>query len=326
MKPVSIRRGGEAILAGRVLCHDVRGDRNEIVFRKGHVIRDQDVPLLIACRWNELHLLELSHDDVGQREAGERLATSISGGGLRIVPAGHRHLLKSIQRGLLKVDVSALERLNSITGMAVFTLLNNQAVAEGEVVAEAQITPLAVERSRLEEAERLAPHLVRVLPFVPRDVVLWVRNERGVEGLTEKLRWFGCSVRETIALPDEATSIRASLEKKADARLFLIAGSNALDPLDPVFGALDQLGAKIEKNGMPVHPGTLLWVATWNEIAIVGLPTCGLGWQTTALDLVLAKLLAEGAIGARELAAMGHGGILRAVARPLLEPVDEPVR
>ena len=79
---------------------------------------------------------------------------------------------------------------------------------------------------------------------------------------------------------------------------------------------------------MPVHPGTLLWIASRKNAVIIGLPSCGLGPQVTAFDLVFPKLLAEGAIRDEELAALGHGGILTFTRSRVLnpEPVDEPVR
>ncbi|HEY3052415.1 MAG TPA: hypothetical protein VGK04_03405 [Thermoanaerobaculia bacterium] len=322
MRAFALRRGekhGE--LVGRILCHDVRG-----VFRKGHVLRAEDIPLLIDASWSEIHLLELGPDDLDQRQAGERLAQILSSAGLESAPSRHRHVLKAKHNGLLKIDAAALQRLNSIAGIAVFTLMNDQVVSADQVVAEMQITPLAIERRAIEEAAR-EQSVVRLLSFVPRDVVVWMRDDRVLRALTEKLRWFGCDVREVLELPRDAASIREAMERRRES-LFLVSGSNALDPLDPVFGALEQIGAKMQRIGMPVHPGTLLWIATWRETTIIGLPTCGLGPQVTAFDLVLPKILAEGGIRDEELAALGHGGILSfARARALeQEPIDEPVR
>lgn len=267
MKAFAVVRGArEAELVGRILCHDVRGARNEIVFRKGHALRVADVPLLIASPWSEIHLLELGPDDVGQREAGEQLANSLSSAALQSAASGHRHLLRASHDGLLKIDVGALQRLNGIPGMAVFTLFNDQVVSAGQVVAEAQITPLAVERRRIEEAQKIAGEaggLIRILPFVPRGVIVLMRDGRVVRPLTEKLERFGCAVRAMAELPRDADSISRTMEGRAgsDATLFVVSGSNALDPLDPVFAALEQMGAKMQRVGVPMHPGTLLWVA-----------------------------------------------------------------
>jgi hypothetical protein len=316
MKALAVQRGVEAgELVGRVLCHDIRGPGSEIVFRKGHSLRVEDLVTLADASWSEIHLIELAHGDIGQWEAGQRLADILCCDGVQAAAAGHRHVLKAAKNGLLKIDVAALQRLNSIPGIAVYTLGNDQVAAKDQVVADAQITPLAIDGPSLEAATAIAGesgNVIRVLPFVPRETVVWMRDDRHLTALAEKLRWFGCPVREVVDLPRDARTIAESMERRAGsgATLFLVSGSNALDPLDPVFEALRSLGATMQRIGMPVHPGTLLWIATWRQITIIGLPTCGLGTQLTAFDLVLPKLLAEGEIVDGDLASLGHGGIL----------------
>ena len=324
MRALVVQRGAqESELAGRVLCHDVRGPRNEIVFRKGHALRIEDIPLLTDAVWSEIHLIELGPDDLGQREAGEWLATILSNDGLAAAPAGHRHVLKARHQGLVRIDVASLHALNSVPGIAVYTVLDDQIATKDQVVAETQITPLSIDRRSIDKAAEIAGgNVIRLLHFVPRDTIIWMRDDRHLDALEGKLRWFGCPVREVIALPRDAQSIRDSMERRAAlATLFLVSGSNALDPLDPVFAALDSLGATIQRIGMPVHPGTLLWIASWREITIVGLPTCGLGTAVTAFDLVLPKLLAEGRIKDEEFAALGHGGILSSRRSDLMKDV-----
>ena len=90
----------------------------------------------------------------------------------------------------------------------------------------------------------------------------------------------------------------------------IVAGASALDPLDPVFGALTLLGARMERHGAPAHPGSLLWLARWDGRPVLGMPTCGMFSQATTFDLVLPRLLAGEPIGNRELAELGHGGLL----------------
>jgi len=301
MKAFAIHRGEpHENLAGKILCHDVRP-----AFRKGHLLRAEDIPVLIAASWSELHLIEPGPGDVAQKEAGEHLARILASAGLQIAPAGHRHVLRAERNGLVKIDTEALLRLNTIAGVAVFTLMHDTVASAGQTVAEAQITPLVIERSKLEEAAQ-EKEVVRILDFVPRDVVILKRDDRVLRALTEKLQWFGCNVREVITLPGDAQSIREAIERRP-ATLIIIQGSNALDPLDPVFVALD---ATMQKVGMPVHPGTLLWIASRKTATIIGLPSCGLGQQITAFDLVIPKLLAEGTISNEDLAKLGHGGIL----------------
>ena len=92
--------------------------------------------------------------------------------------------------------------------------------------------------------------------------------------------------------------------------MLIVAGASALDPLDPVFGGLTLLGTRMERHGAPAHPGSLLWLARWDDVPVLGMPTCGMFSQATTFDLVLPRLLAGERGGNREIAALGHGGLL----------------
>jgi hypothetical protein len=61
---------------------------------------------------------------------------------------------------------------------------------------------------------------------------------------------------------------------------------------------------------VPAHPGSLLWVAALGPLPVLGMPSCGMFSQATMFDLVLPRLLAGEPVGAGELAAFGHGGLL----------------
>src|SRR5262249_60585892 len=89
------------------------------------------------------------------------------------------------------------------------------------------------------------------------------------------------------------------------ADVLIVAGASALDPLDPVFGGLALLGARMERHGAPAHPGSLLWVADWKHSAVLGMPTCGMFFQATTFDLVLPAILAGETVGTAQIAAPG---------------------
>jgi len=116
------------------------------------------------------------------------------------------------------------------------------------------------------------------------------------------VRFAGASPR---AVADEMSALRAE-----GADVLIVAGASALDPLDPVFGGLTLLGARMERHGAPAHPGSLLFLARWQDLPVLGMPTCGMFSQATTFDLVLPRLLAGEAIANAEIAALGHGGLL----------------
>jgi molybdopterin biosynthesis enzyme len=323
-------------LAGRILCHDIRARSGEIVLRKGHTILHNDLPLLARSGQDEIHLLELGPGDLGQRAAGERLAEAIQSPGLLPMAIGHRHVLRATEHGLLDIDAGSLQRLNAIPGVVVFTLRSGEVIEPGQVAAHTQITRLAIEGSAIEEAERIAREqpLVRLRLFAARDAVLWKSGDAIVPSVVppvrEKLRRYGSRLRDVVQLPRDAESIRASLDRALDsgATLFLICGSNALDPLDPVFAALERFGAEICCSSVPVHPGTLLWVAVRGGVTIAGFPPCGLRGEVSAFDLVLPRLLANGGKLEADVAALGHGGLLSHTRSrmPQEEMADDAVR
>lgn len=328
MKAHLVKREGvcPADLIGRILCHDLApgGPATKAGLRKGHRVLEEDVPVLLRQEWEDLHLVELDEGDLTEEEAGVRLARAIAGAGVIFTERPHgKWELIAAHRGLLKIQVDCLRRLNALHGIAVYTLFSDQVVSEAETVANAQIAPLAVACRVVEEAERIgkdAGELIRVLPFVCRRVGALVTerlDKQGVERfratLTQKLRWFGCDhLLDFICLPDGperiVKTIRAFLGSGTD--LLLIGGGNALDPLDPLFQGLEAAGARLMRHGMPVHPGTLLWLASLSNMTIVGLPACGMFSHATLFDLLLPRLLAEGKIPSEDLADLGHGGIL----------------
>ena len=68
-------------------------------------------------------------------------------------------------------------------------------------------------------------------------------------------------------------------------------GRPSTDPSDPFFVAIEALGGRVVRHGVPAHPGSMLWLARIGRTAILGLPTCGAYSKATAADLLLPRLL-----------------------------------
>jgi len=311
-----------APLAGMVLCHDVTADGG-VRLRKGHVLRDDELPALLAAAPRELHVIELEPGDVHEDEAGRRLAAAVAGDGVeaQAPSAGHWPLVAT-RRGLLRVSVDPLRRANSVDGVCVYTLYDGQIVDAGEHVARAKVAPFVVAGSLLSEAERIAADargLVRVRPFVPRRVGAVVQETlapgaaaRFRAALDEKVAWFGSPLLEPAFVAPSEDALVAGVERviAAGAELLVLGGAKAMDPLDPSWLALRRLGVTVERFGVPAHPGSLFWIAWHRGLPVLGMPTCGLFAQASVFDLVLPRVLAGEHVGSAELAELGHGGFL----------------
>jgi hypothetical protein len=315
-------------LEGRVLCHEIRAPDGTVALAKGRVMDEADAAFALSLPWAEMHVLALDAGDVHEDDAGTRVAQLAAGDGVEVRPASGGHWpLAATRRGLLAVDTSALERINALDGPCVYTLFDGQVVESGEILARAKIIPFAVPEHVLADVEavtRSGEGVVRVRPFVPHHVGAVVHEsmgERAVtrfrDAVTEKLGWFGSSLCAMELTPSRADAIREAFTRVRDAgaEVVVVAGTKAMDLLDPTFAALQAVGARMVRHGVPAHPGSLLWIAEWNAIPVVGMPTCGLFAQATVFDLVITRVLAGDRPGRVELARIGHGGFLtRAMA------------
>jgi molybdopterin biosynthesis enzyme len=310
-------------LVGWVLCHDVRDAAGRLVLRKGRVLDPEAAARLAGTATAEVHLVEMEPGDLHEDPAGRRLAAAVAGGGVEVrESSGGQWALLAERRGLLGVRVEALAAVNALDGISVYTLYDSQVVESGEVVARAKVTPLVVAEATVRDAEtrcRAAGGLVAVRGFRPLGVaaVAPASLEPGVRArfeaaLREKLGWFGARLERLEFVESDPATLARALEagRASGAGLIVAAGANALDPLDPVFAALERLGGRLVRRGVPAHPGSLLWLASLGPTPVLGMPSCGMFSQATLFDLVLPRLLAGEPVGAAELAAFGHGGLL----------------
>lgn len=323
MKALAQRRGDATtdLLVGRVLCHDVRDAGGKVALAKGALLDAAAAQKLLTLPWDEVHLLGVDAGDLHEEDAGRRLAAAATGDGVEVKGyTGGQWALTATRRGLLRIDVRRLADVNGHEGIAVFTLFDGQPVERGETVAKAKVTPLVIGGDIVRAVEKDAGDgVVAVSPFRPAVVGAVARESleprqrtRFESALRQKIDWFGSQLLDIRFAEPSARGVAEELRtlREAGANVLIVAGASALDPLDPVFGGLTLLGARMERHGAPAHPGSLLWLARWQELPVLGMPTCGMFSQATTFDLVLPRLLAGERVGNTEIAALGHGGLL----------------
>jgi hypothetical protein len=324
VRPIALRRAGAtaAELIGRVICHDVR-EAGKVVVDKGRTLDAGAARRLLALPWAEVHLLELEPADLHEEAAGARVSAAAAGPGVEVRGyAGGQWTLAATRRGLVRVSVEALEAVNALEGMSVFTLWDRQPVEAGETVAKAKITPLAIAEALVKQAEErawAAGGLVGVDAFAPRVLGAVAREhlearqrQRFEASLGEKVDWFGSRLLPVRYPAADADSVAAEMEAvlAEGAEVLIAAGAGSLDPLDPVFVGLARLGGRMDRHGAPAHPGSLLWVAELRGRPVLGMPACGMFSQATTFDLVLPRILAGEPVDNAAVARLGHGGLL----------------
>jgi hypothetical protein len=312
------------IVEGRVLAQDIvsAGATGRVRLGKGRILDREDADALRAYS-GEIHLVQLDPGDVHEDEASLRLARAIAGDGVELRgPVESQTQLRSTRRGLLKVKPEVLQEMNCLPDISVFTSYDGQPVDSGRAIGAAKVTPLAVPGEVLERAEAIAGEaapVITVCPFlggpvgvVVRERIAGTARERFESAIHLKIGWFGSRIAGIRYLPESVDAIGDAIESfiTDGAVLVLAAGVNSTDPLDLTIQALERIGARTERRGVPAHPGSTCWLAYVGNVPVFGLALCGMFSRTTALDLLLPRFLSGGRVRAEDIAAFGHGGLL----------------
>jgi len=327
---LEIGRRASADLRDGILTRDlvVAGSR----WVKGRRLDAADLAALAAARPGAdglpaaVTVLLLDPDDLHEDEAARRLAAAVTGRGLIARgPAQSRIDLLAETAGVANVRIAELERLNRIDPLEVFTIFDGQVVEAGDLVASVKVAPHVVDAAIVEAGARLAGFgsrpLVWVASFIPSRVGVIVKESvrataraRFESSVRAKIEGLGSTIESIEYVKDDADAVEAAmaaLVRRPDpVELILTAGAASTDPLDACFVAIEALGGKVVRRGVPAHPGSMLWLARIGRTAILGLPTCGAYSKATAADLLLPRLLSGEDASERTVAKLGHGGIL----------------
>ena len=311
-------------LVGAVLARDLTVDGER--WSKGRRLSAGDLACLSSPAASVsppglVSVLVLEPGDVHEDDAGLRLAALVGGEGLRVRgPNESRVDLLAAMPGVLHVRTDLLERLNRIDPLEVFTAFDGSVVSEGALVASVKVAPHAVDQAALGAAERVlrGRPVVRIAAFLPRRVAVVVKEsiraparDRFERSVRSKVESLGSTVVSIEYVADEDEAVLTALETAArSADLVLTAGGGSTDPADSFFVALDRLGGRVVRRGVPAHPGSMLWLGRVGRAAVLGLPTCGAYSKATAADLLLPRLLSGEPASAATVAKLGHGGIL----------------
>ncbi|MDP9128894.1 MAG: molybdopterin-binding protein [Candidatus Binatota bacterium] len=314
---------------GLPLAHDITeiipGKHKGPAFRRGHIIRQQDVSKLLDVGKANIYVMQLEKDELHEEDAARRLAKAAAGTNLILTdPSEGRINLQASISGLLKVDVDLLYRFNSLGDLMLATLPGDRFVREATVVAGTRTIPVLVKESLVQQAEALCKDrpIVRLLPMPARHVRLVVTGSEVFTGrikdgfgpiVSKKVGEMGSSVDSVELSPDDPDVIANHIKnaKQAGADVILVSGGMSVDPDDKTPEGIRRSGAKVETHGFPVLPGSMFLMAYLGETPVMGLSGCVLHDPFTAFDALLPRLIAGEKITRADIMAMGHGGLAK---------------
>ncbi len=314
---------------GTVLAHDITeirpGEFKGRAFKKGHVIRQEDVCHLQRLGKEHLFVLNISDDEMHEDDAAYALANVLMGEGVKIKgePKEGKINIVAERDGLLKINKDALLEFNMLGDIMCATLHSNTVVKQGRSVAATRAIPLIVKKDIVQAAVNIGDKAGKIVEIKeirkPKAGVVITGNEVYYGRIKDafapiikaKIEVMDGEIVGIYYAPDDETFIEARLREllNAGADLLITTGGMSVDPDDVTRFAIRNIGVEDITYGSAVLPGAMFLVAYLGDIPILGIPACGMYAKTTIFDLILPRVLAGERIGRRELSELGHGGL-----------------
>ena len=158
---------------GTVLAHDITEIKKDEfkgrAFKKGHIIRQEDVCHLQRLGKENLFVLNIADDEMHEDEAAYALAKALMGEGVAMEgePKEGKINIIAERDGLLKVDKNTLTQFNMLGDVMCATLHSNTPVKKGQLVGGTRAIPLVVKKSVVEEAVAIADSVKSYPPMSP---------------------------------------------------------------------------------------------------------------------------------------------------------------
>ena len=313
---------------GMILAHDLTkiepGKFKGPAYKKGHVIEEADIAGLKDAGKYHIYAMELNENQLHEEDAALRIATAVSGNGIYLEgPAEGKMTMKAKEAGLLKVNVEALEEINSVDMITLATLHNNTVIRKDQAIAGTRVVPLSIDKEYIEQIEKICSENSTILEikeikkFKAGIVVTGtevyegrIKDKFGVV-LENKMTKEGSTIVGTEFARDDEEMIKEKIQKLIDmgAEIILTSGGMSVDADDVTPIAIREISDEVISYGSPVLPGAMFMVAYKGEIPIVGVPACGMYHKITVLDLILPRILAGEKITKKDMAKLGHGGL-----------------
>ena len=314
---------------GQVLCHDItqiiKDVTKDAVFRKGHIIREEDIPVLLSVGKDHIYVWENDESMMHENDAAEVLCRmcrgeNMSRGGVK---EGKIELSAECD-GVLKIDRAKLKAVNSFGQMMIAARHGDFPVKAGDKIAGTRIIPLVIEKEKMKQIEALCEGepIMKVVPYKTRKAGIVTTGNEVFYGrikdtftpvVEAKLAEFGAEVIAHKYSDDENEHIEAAIREMLEAGCDMIVctGGMSVDPDDKTPLAIRNVCGSVVTYGAPVLPGAMFLLAYYGDskIPVMGLPGCVMYAKRTIFDLVLPRVMTDEILTQEDFEVLGEGGL-----------------
>ncbi len=314
---------------GQVLCHDItqiiKDVTKDAVFRKGHIITEEDIPVLLSVGKDHIYVWENDENMMHENEAAEVLCTICKGTNLTRgeVKEGKIELRASCD-GVLKIDREKLKAVNSFGQMMIATRHGDFPVRKGDKVAGTRIIPLVIEKEKMQKVQEICGErpILDVISYGSRKAGIVTTGNEVYYGrikdtftpvIVKKLEEFDVQTAAHKITNDDSANIEKCIREliQEGCDLILCTGGMSVDPDDKTPLAIRNVCGSAVTYGAPVLPGAMFMLAYYGDtnIPVMGLPGCVMYAKRTIFDLVLPRIMTGEKLCKEDFDRLGEGGL-----------------
>ncbi len=314
--------------SGAILAHSVKVGGQKL--RKGTTLTAEHIATLERSDLAEVIVARLEPGDCHEDEAATLLAAALvpspEKANLRVTKAftGRVNLLAD-GPSVVVLDVNALQRFNQVHPMiTVATVPQYQQMGAGGMVATIKVISYAVPHADVRRASELAHGAIRLSApeyrtagLIVTDIPGGPPNEKGIAAIRGRVEALGMKLTEVQVVPHRTGELAEALASLEGDLAMILTGSATSDENDVAPAALRLAGGKVDRFGMPVDPGNLLFLGGLRGRPVIGLPGCARSPALNGADWVLSRVACGIETTGADIAAMGVGGLLKEIpSRP----------
>ena len=317
---------------GHVLCHDItqiiKGVTKDAVFRKGHIVTEEDIPVLLSVGKENLYVWEKEEGMLHENDAAEILRQICQGEHMHPsdVKEGKIELIADID-GVLKIEREKLRKVNSLGEIMIASRHGDFPVKKGDKLAGTRVIPLVISEEKMQQAKDVTAGgaIFNILPYKKKkagivttgsEVYYHRIKDTFTPVIEEKLAEYDIEIGGHEICNDDPQMIENAIRSLlADGcNMIVCTGGMSVDPDDRTPYAIRQVTGEIVSYGAPVLPGAMFLLAYYREegkevIPVLGLPGCVMYSKRTIFDLVLPILTVGEILTAEDLNTLGEGGL-----------------
>lgn len=317
---------------GHVLCHDItqiiKGVTKDAVFRKGHIVTEEDIQVLLSVGKENLYVWEKEEGMLHENDAAEILRQICQGEHMHPsnVKEGKIELIADID-GVLKIEREKLRKVNSLGEIMIASRHGDFPVKKGDKLAGTRVIPLVISEEKMQQAKDVTAGgaIFNILPYKKKkagivttgsEVYYHRIKDTFTPVIEEKLAEYDIEIGGHEICNDDPQMIENAIRSLlADGcNMIVCTGGMSVDPDDRTPYAIRQVTGEIVSYGAPVLPGAMFLLAYYREegkevIPVLGLPGCVMYSKRTIFDLVLPRLTVGEILTAEDLNTLGEGGL-----------------